>query len=819
MSASEIDVRVRTDSSGVKPGMDKAAAAVKEGLDKIEKHFNALANPFERLKGLFAALTAVMAGGELGELAKKAGEFGDSIERASQKTGIATDELQGLRYAAQMSDVSFESLQKGLQRLSLKMAEAGNSASPVAHAFHSLGISAGEVKGMKVDEALAKIADKFAVSKDGAAKTAIAMTLFGRAGAELIPMLNKGSAGIEELKNKARELHLVIGEEGIAKLAAYDDQMKEIKAVHEAMAIQVGTALAPAMLQVTNAFKGSLEEGSPFKTFLEGLNEVITTATSLLSYLAQAFSVAGTSIGAASAMIGAALRGDWGQIKTIALDLDANIKRIDASYTKFREDLTKPLPTPKSANEGGHNKPTGNLNFSTGKAIGSGETLMAKLDAELAHKKAAIQKQNDLDGTFYEMSKAAEANFWKSKIALTDAGSKERYQIEKKYLDLKISLNKDGFEKTIANLKREEEAAKYDFDVKLKYAGEELKLIRQKFGEQSKEYEKGLAEIAKLERLKAEQSLKVQETIAASRTASLLAAVDLDEQQANIQVSLMQKSHAQMLADEREFENRRFEIKRAAIEERLQLPDIANNPIEKAKIDAQLEALEQQHQLKMGAIIGKGMQEDAKLSNAFFGSLQSGFANVLSGIVSGTMTIGSAMKQLFNSVLNAMSNMLANLAMKWLQTAIMNRIVGKTTAASEITGNAAVAGSGAFAATALIPYVGPALAPAAGAAAFAGAISYLGGLASAKGGFDVGAGVNPLTQLHEREMVLPAKHADVIRALADDGSGGSRQGGAVTVNIHATDAQSVKRLFDSNGEHIVAALRRQARNFNTYSPA
>jgi hypothetical protein len=63
-------------------------------------------------------------------------------------------------------------------------------------------------------------------------------------------------------------------------------------------------------------------------------------------------------------------------------------------------------------------------------------------------------------------------------------------------------------------------------------------------------------------------------------------------------------------------------------------------------------------------------------------------------------------------------------------------------------------------------------------------------------------------------MVLPAKHADVIRNLAGPAMGSATPGGGdIHLYVSATDAQSVARLFRDNGEHIVSALKRQSRNF------
>ena len=65
---------------------------------------------------------------------------------------------------------------------------------------------------MQLQDVLIQVSDAFAKSRDGAAKTAIAMQLFGRAGADLIPFLDQGSQNIDALTKKAQELGLVLND-------------------------------------------------------------------------------------------------------------------------------------------------------------------------------------------------------------------------------------------------------------------------------------------------------------------------------------------------------------------------------------------------------------------------------------------------------------------------------------------------------------------------------------------------------------------------------------------------------------------------------
>ena len=114
-------------------------------------------------------------------------------------------------------------------------------------------------------------------------------------------------------------------------------------------------------------------------------------------------------------------------------------------------------------------------------------------------------------------------------------------------------------------------------------------------------------------------------------------------------------------------------------------------------------------------------------------------------------------------------------------TKVIGAKIAETTTVT--TGNAIQAGTGAAASQAPIPVVGPYLALAAMGAIFA-AVSAMGGkMKSARNGYDIPAGVNPITQLHEEEMVLPKEQANAIRDMASGGGGG--QPVSVTYNDHS----------------------------------
>ncbi|MBD0543865.1 phage tail protein, partial [Acinetobacter baumannii] len=130
--------------------------------------------------------------------------------------------------------------------------------------------------------------------------------------------------------------------------------------------------------------------------------------------------------------------------------------------------------------------------------------------------------------------------------------------------------------------------------------------------------------------------------------------------------------------------------------------------------------------------------------------------------------------------------------------------------------------AGAFKAMVAIPYVGPILAVGAGAAAFGLVAGLAGKIKSARGGYDIPSGVNPVTQLHEDEMVLPSQHANTIRemgkALRSGASFGAAEasdggGGTNVFNINAIDAKGVRDFMKKHGRDLAGGLKGYSRNF------
>lgn len=197
-----------------------------------------------------AATAAVAAGAALAVAGKKAIDTADNMSKAAQKVGVTTEALSRLNYAAGYSDVSLEQLSGGLQKLSKNLADvASGKGGAAATALQALGISAtdatGKLRGS--DEVFSDIADRFSRLEDGSTKTALAIQLFGRSGAELIPLLNSGKAGLAAMAAESDKLGLTISTKTGRAAEAFNDTLTKVGRIVEGVAMKVAEAALPAL--------------------------------------------------------------------------------------------------------------------------------------------------------------------------------------------------------------------------------------------------------------------------------------------------------------------------------------------------------------------------------------------------------------------------------------------------------------------------------------------------------------------------------------------------------------------------------------------
>lgn len=194
-------------------------------------------------------LSIAAAAGTLFGFAKFTANAGEEAQKLSQKLGIEIERFQGLAFAAHLADVDAHQFAVSIRFLNQNLAEAaqGNREALASLGELGLGFLAAQTGANRTDKALSAIADRFAKLPDGPEKTRIAMSLFGRAGSDMIPLLNKGSEGIDRLAARARVLGRVFDKEAAAQAAHFNDVWKETLFALQGVRNEVGIQLLPTM--------------------------------------------------------------------------------------------------------------------------------------------------------------------------------------------------------------------------------------------------------------------------------------------------------------------------------------------------------------------------------------------------------------------------------------------------------------------------------------------------------------------------------------------------------------------------------------------
>ena len=209
-----------------------------------------------------AALTGLgVAAGALLAVTKQAITLGAETLALSQKAGVSTEAFSALQFAAKQSNVDVEALSKGMKFLSKAMLDTGTGGTKTAKFFEALGVSVTESNGTlrQTDQVLLDLAEIFSHMPDGAEKTGIALKLFGKAGSDMIPMLNQGKAGLQAFEEQAKRLGIVIGKDFAEAAHQMEQKMQHLEARERSLGLVTAQILVPWLLNLYDAvsnFKG-----------------------------------------------------------------------------------------------------------------------------------------------------------------------------------------------------------------------------------------------------------------------------------------------------------------------------------------------------------------------------------------------------------------------------------------------------------------------------------------------------------------------------------------------------------------------------------
>ena len=235
------------------------------------------------MKGIGAGLGIAAAGLAAGVAAvDRFTQAGDNAAKTAGKLGIGVQALQELRYAAQRSGMSAQDLDGALQYLNKGAGEAAAGMGEARLVFKGLGISIKDANGnLKSGEQLmGEVAEAMKKLPPGAARTAVAMKLFGRSGSGMINMLKDGSEGLTKLREDARKTGAIIDEETARQSEAFQDTFLDLKQSGQGVWVVVMGRLLPAINRVA----------ARIRDWLQANRELI--ATKLQAFITAAYQAA-----------------------------------------------------------------------------------------------------------------------------------------------------------------------------------------------------------------------------------------------------------------------------------------------------------------------------------------------------------------------------------------------------------------------------------------------------------------------------------------------------------------------------------------------
>lgn len=283
--------------AGKKAGSSFASSmgsAIQMGIGTIGAAVTAVATAATAVVG-----TAVAAGGALVDSAKAVSEYGDEIDKTSQKLGLSKEAYQEWDYVMHLAGTEMSSMSTGLKTLTNKLDDAKSGSEDAVAMFDKLGISMEDINSMSREELFAKTIAGFQGMTDSTERAALANDLFGKSGQNLTPLFNQSAKATQDLIKEAHEYGMIMSDDAVSASAAFQDSLRKMENTLAGVKNSMIGDLLPSLTMVTDGlakvFKGDMSGADMMaegiKSIIEGLTNaiptIISTVTTIITTVAQ----------------------------------------------------------------------------------------------------------------------------------------------------------------------------------------------------------------------------------------------------------------------------------------------------------------------------------------------------------------------------------------------------------------------------------------------------------------------------------------------------------------------------------------------------
>jgi lambda family phage tail tape measure protein len=421
---------------------------------------------FNNLKTAVAGFGAAIAGSAvvagLTAVVKTAIDAGDELFNLQAKTGVAANALIAIGNAAKLADVDMGTLGKGLTKLNVNLVKAAEGNEDLSRKFQALGVSVKGADGQVVssDKALKQIADRFADMPDGAQKAAAAVAIFGKSGAELIPLLNEGSAAMEKFTFK-------VGEDFAARSDLFNDTITELGIKTQGFGLELTDALLPALQSILEVFGDLFDTKNDWNALFSVIKVGIQSVAAFIFATVKLFDVFIKNAVAAFQVISKAVQGDFaGAAEIYRTRVGSMIEQAKQDFAQIQKLFTD-APTPGTGRRTGGRAMDLDTTDADRRAAADAKRAAAEAKRAANEQQRLFEKRRDLTQKTNDLLNQYRQNVedLDNQIAGVGADPMEKLMLRRQQATAEASREVDRMTMAVVELARDVRAAGGDLDI------------------------------------------------------------------------------------------------------------------------------------------------------------------------------------------------------------------------------------------------------------------------------------------------------------------------------------------------------------------
>ena len=251
-----------------------------EKLNTVGKHGTNLKTVFKNI-AIAAAAAAAAITAATGKMLKDWADAGDEIAKTAKRMGWTAESTSEMAYAAKISGAALSDVETATKKLSSAIIDGNDGLATYKLAFDKLGLSTEDLLKLPTEDQFWAVAQALSGVEDKTLQTSLAVDLFGRSGTNLLPLLQEGADGIQELRDRAHEMGIVFDEDAAAGAEGLTDAMTDMEASIEGIRNAIAQELAPVITDIINNQIIPAVQG--FKEWWQENEKIIETFDGILS--------------------------------------------------------------------------------------------------------------------------------------------------------------------------------------------------------------------------------------------------------------------------------------------------------------------------------------------------------------------------------------------------------------------------------------------------------------------------------------------------------------------------------------------------------